>query len=486
MRKPLRQMKKLDKYSKTFSKLDISESMRNSLPKLKKFSQSSLKKNIGGLSWNPEGKVLDVVGTIVEANLPKSRLGMVTEIGSPGQTPIYAEVVGFKGQRSLLIPYSHMVGISSGASVKPQQLFDRIPVGDFLLGQVIDPFFKSLTQKKLKIPETSIYFPLERQAPNPMERQRIESFLPLGIRSIDGILTFGEGQRTGIFAGSGVGKSVLLGMIAKGGQADINVIGLIGERGREVREFLERDLGAEGLKKSIVVCVTSDQSPLMRLRAANMVTAIAEYFSGRGKKVLLMMDSLTRVAQAQREIGLAIGEPPTSKGYPPSVYSLLPRLLERCGPQAHGKGSISGLYTVLVDGDDFNDPIPDTARGILDGHINLSRSLAIKGHFPAIEINTSASRVMRDIVSKEHWKLALEFKELMGLYEENLDFINLGQYQIGTNPKLDRAIKLMPEIEKYLKQDVDDLTSPEQAISGLIAINKYQFEIDEQFSTAPQ
>jgi flagellum-specific ATP synthase len=455
------------------------------IPKLKKFSKGSLKKNLGSLSWTPEGKVLDVVGTIVEANLPKSKLGMVTEIETQGRKSIFAEVVGFKGERSLLIPYSHMAGICSGATVKPHQLFDQIPVGDFLLGKVIDPFFKSLTSAKLKIPDTCIHTPLERQAPNPMERQRIENSLPLGIRSIDGILTFGEGQRTGIFAGSGVGKSVLLGMIAKGGQADINVIGLIGERGREVREFLERDLGEEGLKKSIVVCVTSDQSPLMRLRAANMVTAIAEYFSSRGKKVLLMMDSLTRVAQAQREIGLAIGEPPTSKGYPPSVYSLLPRLLERCGPQAHGKGSISGLYTVLVDGDDFNDPIPDAARGILDGHINLSRTLASKGHFPAIEINTSASRVMRDIVSKEHWQLSLEFKELMGLYEENIDFINLGQYQFGTNPKLDRAIRLMPEIEKYLKQDVDDLTTPEEAITGLLTINKTHFEVEDPYSTAP-
>jgi flagellum-specific ATP synthase len=460
--------------------------MEVSLPKIKKFSKNSLKKNIGKISWIPEGKVLDVVGTIVEANLPKSKLGMVAEIESPSKQPVFAEVVGFKGDRSLLIPYSHLSGISSGASVKPHSLFDQIPVGDFLLGQVLDPFFKSLTSTKLKVPENATLAPLEKEAPNPMERQRIESQLPLGIRSLDGILTFGEGQRTGIFAGSGVGKSVLLGMIAKGGKADINVIGLIGERGREVREFLERDLGAEGLKKSIVVCVTSDQSPLMRLRAANMVTAIAEYFSGRGKKVLLMMDSLTRVAQAQREIGLAVGEPPTSKGYPPSVYSLLPRLLERCGPQAHGKGSISGLYTVLVDGDDFNDPIPDAARGILDGHINLSRDLATKGHFPAIEVNTSASRVMRDIVSKEHWQLSLELKELLGVYESNIDFIQLGQYQHGTNPKLDRAIKLMPEIEKYLRQDVDILTSPEEAISGLLKINKIPIESNDQFSSQTQ
>lgn len=454
-----------------------------SIPKIKKFSKSSLKKSIGSVTWTPEGKVLDVVGTIIEANLPKSKLGMVTEIEAPGRDPIFAEVVGFKGEKSLLIPYSNISGICSGASVKPHNLFDQIPVGDFLLGKVIDPFYKSLTSDKMKVPDTCLHVPLERKAPNPMERQRIDRQLPLGVRSIDSLLTFGEGQRTGIFAGSGVGKSVLLGMIAKGGKADINVIGLIGERGREVREFIERDLGEEGRRKSIVVCVTSDQSPLMRIRAANMVTAIAEYFSSRGKKVLLMMDSLTRVAQAQREIGLAVGEPPTSKGYPPSVYSLLPRLLERCGPQAQGKGSISGLYTVLVDGDDFNDPIPDAARGILDGHINLSRTLVEMGHYPAIEVNTSASRVMRDIVSKEHWNLAQEFRSLLGIYKENYDLINLGQYHMGANPKLDRAIKLMPEMEKFLQQSMDNLTTPEEAITGLLRLSKFNFESDQQYST---
>lgn len=451
------------------------------LPKIRKLEKSYLKKTLGSVSWTPEGKVIDVVGTIVEASLPKSCLGMMTEIEVSGKKTVFAEVVGFRGERSLLLPFSHMAGINSGANVKPHKLYDHIPVGDFLLGEVIDPFYKSLTSKKMKIPERCAHVPIEKSAPNPMDRQRIHDQLPLGIRSIDGILSFGEGQRVGIFAGSGVGKSVLLGMIAKGGKADINVIGLIGERGREVKEFLERDLGPEGLKKSIVVCVTSDQSPLMRLRAANMVTAIAEYFSGRGKKVLLMMDSLTRVAQAQREIGLAVGEPPTSKGYPPSVYSLLPRLLERCGPQAKGRGSISGLYTVLVEGDDFNDPIPDTARGILDGHINLSRTLAAKGHFPAIEVSTSASRVMRDVVSKEHWQLALELKELIGVYEENYDFVQLGQYHSGTNLKLDRAIKLMPEIERYLRQDVDELTTHEEAVSGLLQISAARVESSEDF-----
>jgi FliI/YscN family ATPase len=289
---------------------------------------------------------------------------------------------------------------------------------------------------------------------------------------MDSVLTFGEGQRVGIMAGSGVGKSVLMGMIARGSEADVNVIGLIGERGREVREFIERDLGVEGRRRSVVVCSTSDQSPLMRIRAAKATTAIAEAFSAQGKKVLLMMDSLTRVAMAQREIGLAIGEPPTTKGYPPSVFALIPRLLERCGPQIAGSGSISGLYTVLVDGDDFNDPIPDHVRSTLDGHINLSRSLAARGHFPAIEVNTSISRVMRDVVDDEHWQLASTMRALIGAYQENLDYINLGSYQSGTNPTLDAAIAYMPAIESFLKQDIKEHSTMDQALAGMRAIFK--------------
>jgi flagellum-specific ATP synthase len=292
-----------------------------------------------------------------------------------------------------------------------------------------------------------------------MTRSRIEKPLSLGIRAIDGLLTFGEGQRIGIMAGSGVGKSVLLGMIARGSAADINVIGLIGERGREVREFLERDLGPEGLARSVVVCVTGDQSPLMRIRAAKVVTSIAEYFSSRGKNVLMMMDSLTRVAMAQREIGLAVGEPPTTKGYPPSTFSLLPRLLERCGPQGPSEGCISGIYTVLVDGDDFNDPIPDAARSILDGHIQLSRSLAARGHFPAIDVGGSVSRVMHDIIDEDHWGLSQTFKTLMGTYQENFDYVQIGSYQSGTNPTLDVALQLMPQIEGFLKQGINELST---------------------------
>jgi flagellum-specific ATP synthase len=334
----------------------------------------------------------------------------------------------------------------------------------------VDPLIRPLIGDELGVPERAPLAPLEREAPNPMQRARVTNRLSLGIRAMDGLLTFGEGQRVGIMAGSGVGKSVLMGMIARGSAADVNVIGLIGERGREVREFIERDLGPEGLARSVVVCSTSDQSPLMRIRAAKATTAIAESFSMAGKRVLLMMDSLTRVAMAQREIGLAVKEPPTTKGYPPSVFSLLPRLLERCGPQAHGRGSISGLYTVLVDGDDFNEPIADAARSILDGHINLSRALAAKGHFPAIEVNTSISRVMHDIVDGEHWELAKTMRELIGTYNENYDLVQVGGYQPGTNPTLDVALTLMPSINSYLRQAINDRSSIDAAVDGIRAV----------------
>lgn len=444
------------------------------IPTVKKLRRLDLKDSMGSPYWDPQGKVIDVLGTIIEARLPQSRMGMVVDISYPGQSEtLLAEVVGFKGDRSLLLPYSSLSGISSGAVVTGQRMFDEVPVGDFLLGKVIDPFFRNLKgdgSEFIVPPENSHKISLDASAPNPMDRDRIERVMTLGIKAMDSLLTFGEGQRIGIFAGSGVGKSVLLGMIAKGSDTDINVIGLIGERGREVREFIERDLGEKGLARSVVVCVTSDKSPLMRIRAAKLVTAIAEHFSQKGKRVILMMDSLTRVAQAQREIGLAVGEPPTSKGYPPSVYSLLPRLLERCGPQAHGQGSISGLFTVLVDGDDFNDPIPDTVRGILDGHINLSRELASKGHFPAIEVTTSTSRVMRDIVSKEHWNLALAVRSIISLYQQNLDIIQIGAYQAGSNPQIDCAIALMPQIESFLKQDTESLTTMSDAIGGIMRV----------------
>jgi flagellum-specific ATP synthase len=421
------------------------------------------------INWDPRGKVCDVVGTVIEAFLPGSQLGTIVAIAIGGhQGEVLGEVVGFRGDRSLILPYNNLGGIAPGCAVTAIHRLDSVMVGEHLVGKVVDPMLQPLTGRLPQVdPSSCATVPLDRDAPNPMERQRIEHPLSLGIRAMDSLLTFGEGQRIGVMAGSGVGKSVLMGMIARGSSADINVIGLIGERGREVREFLERDLGPEGLARSVVVVVTGDQSPLMRLRGAKLTTAIAEYFASRGKRVLLMMDSLTRVAMAQREIGLAIGEPPTTKGYPPSTFSMLPRLLERCGPMPEGSGSISGFYTVLVDGDDFNDPIPDAARSILDGHINLSRTLAARGHFPAIDVPTSASRVMFDVVSKDHWALANKLRGLLGVYEENYDYIQIGTYQPGSNPQLDLAIQLMPQIQKFLKQDINELSTLDEALAGM-------------------
>jgi flagellum-specific ATP synthase len=419
---------------------------------MRTFDRRKLCRSMATIDWDPQGRVCDIVGTIIEAILPGASIGSIVAITAPvPQGHILAEVAGFRNERALLIPYSSVQGVAPGASVKGMKVLNQIVVGDHLLGRIIDPMMQPLFGTPLEGGEHGEVAPLEREAPNPMTRQRINKPFSLGIRAIDGLLTFGEGQRIGIMAGSGVGKSVMLGMMAKHSDADINVIGLIGERGREVREFIERDLGPEGLARSIVVVVTGDQSSLLRIRAAKVVTAIAEHFASKNKKVLLMMDSLTRVAMAQREIGLAVGEPPTTKGYPPSVFSLLPRLLERCGPQP--TGSISGLYTVLVDGDDFNEPIADAARGILDGQIVLSRTLAARHHFPAIEITNSISRVMHDIVDRDHQDTAAHIKMLLGVYQENFDYVQIGSYQAGTNPPLDEAIRLMPAIEKFLKQE---------------------------------
>lgn len=422
------------------------------------FSEKELKQSFKRVNWSCYGRVTEVVGTIVEAILPNCPLGTIVKINATIDRVILAEVVGFKSGKVLLLPYEELQGVAPGCQIYPLKSFSHIEVNDNLLGQVLDAFMQPIGQNVApKNPSSPTYtFPLDRKSPNPMERQRIASPLGLGVRAIDGLLTFGQGQRIGIMAGSGVGKSVLMGMVAENSDADVNVIALIGERGREVREFIERDLGPEGIKNSVVVAVTSDQSPLMRIRGAKVATSIAEYFSSQGKQVMLIMDSLTRVAMAQREIGNAIGEPPTTKGYTPSVFSLLPKILERAGPQAEGRGSISGIYTVLVDGDDFNDPVADCVRSILDGHINLSRDLAAKGHFPAIEIETSASRVMSDIASKKHLGLAKKIKELISVYNQNFDMVQMGVYTPGTNPILDEAIALMPAIDSYLRQDRDD------------------------------
>jgi len=435
---------------------------------LKSFSRDQLRRSMGVIDWEPRGKVCDVVGTVIEAYLPGIQIGTIVSISAPVPNGyLLAEVAGFRNDRVLLIPFSSVAGISPGSPVSAMKILGHIPAGDHLLGRVVDPMLNPLFGLPLDA-AASVDAPLEREAPNPMTRQRVDKPFGSGVRAIDGLLTFGEGQRVGIMAGSGVGKSVMLGMMARSSDADVNVIGLIGERGREVREFIERDLGPEGLARSVVVVVTSDQSPLLKIRAAKVVTAIAEHFASKNKKVLLMMDSLTRVAMAQREIGLAVGEPPTTKGYPPSVFSLLPRLLERCGTQS--RGSISGIYTVLVDGDDFNEPIADAARGILDGHIVLSRTLAARNHFPAIEVTASASRVMHDIVDRDHLDIANHMKSLLGVYQENYDYVQIGSYQAGSNPMLDEAIRLMPKIERYLKQDRNEATTLEKSLAHLNGI----------------
>ena len=444
------------------------------IPPLRQFKRKDLSPDQSLSPWKAEGKICDIIGNLIEARLPASRLGTVTEIDTGSvKERLYAEVVGFRKDKTLLLPYSELRGIQSGSMIREHSFSGHIHVGKGLLGKVLDPFMQPLVSGFQNYQSKMHLVPLDKAALNPMERRRITRPLNLGIRAIDGLLTMGAGQRLGIMAGSGVGKSVLMGMIARGSESDVNVIGLIGERGREVREFIEKELGEDGLKKSVVVVATGDQSPLMRIRAAKAVFSISEYFSSEGKNVLLMMDSLTRVAHAQREIGLAIGEAPTSKGYTPSVFSLLPRLLERSGPQQDGHGPISGLYTVLVDSDDFNDPLVDSARSILDGHIQLSRSLAAQGHFPAIDISNSVSRVMNDIVSKEHYELARQIKTLLACWEENLDFIQLGTYQEGINPLLDQAIKIMPLIRKFVRQPMDVLTSRGDIISGMTDIIRF-------------
>ncbi len=448
---------------------------------IRKFDKTSLADSFRGVRFESFGKITDIKGHVIEAHLPKTPIGTVVTIGLPPPMssglaaaeyqPILGEVIGFRDEYKVtILPYGSISGIAPGCPVRIGDVWNRIPVHEKLLGRVLGPMLNPLDGLPPIDFTDSATYPVDREAPNPMSRSRIHKPMALGVRAIDGLLTFGEGQRIGIMAGAGVGKSVLLGMIARNTAADINVIGLIGERGREVREFIERDLGPEGLKRSVVIVTTSDQSPLLRVRAAKVVTAISEGFSACGKSVLLFMDSLTRVAMAQREIGQARQETPTSKGYTTSVFSLLPALLERCGPQSAGHGSISGIYTVLVDGDDFNDPIPDAARSILDGQIQLSRALANKGHFPAIDLSSSLSRVMNDIISEEHRELALTVRSLLGTYKENQDYVQIGAYQSGTNPTLDAAISLMPSIDRFLRQGVSESSLFDSTLQGLANI----------------
>ncbi len=414
------------------------------------------------------GRVAKIVGLTIESIGPHVTVGEACLISSSDKSKrVLAEVVGFKDNRILLMPLDDMEGIGPGSHVESIGHQLQVSVSEKLLGRVLDGLGKPIDG--LGPLYTDELYNIESEAPDPLTRNRIEDILPIGVKAIDGILTVGKGQRVGIFAGSGVGKSTLLGMIAKNTKADINVIALIGERGREVREFLERDLGPEGLKRSVVVVSTSDKPAMVRQKAAKTATAIAEYFRDRGRNVLLMMDSLTRFSMAQREIGLAIGEPPVSRGYTPSVFAVMPKLLERAGNS--DVGSITALYTVLVDGDDMNEPITDTARGILDGHIVLSRKLANKNHYPAIDILQSVSRVMNEVVTKDHKSSANYLRSIVATYRDAEDLINIGAYSKGSNPDIDEAIKKIRDVNNFLTQDVDEVFGVAEVESTLNQIH---------------
>ncbi len=402
------------------------------------------------------GKVVKIVGLTIESVGPDAKLNDLCRIiiDKNSGTSILAEVVGFRDKRLLLMPFESVEGIGVGCIVENTGHPLSVLVGDELLGHTLDGVGRPTDLAEFEELDLKYEYPVEAAPPDPMSRKIIDEVLPLGVKAVDALITVGKGQRLGIFAGSGVGKSTLMGMFARNTKADINVIGLIGERGREVREFIERDLGEEGMKRSIVVVATSDKPALIRSKAAKTATAIAEYFRDQGKDVLLMMDSLTRFSMAQREIGLASGEPPVTRGYPPSVYSEMPKLLERAGNSE--KGSITGLYTVLVDGDDFNEPITDTARSILDGHIMLSRKLGHKNHYPAIDVLQSISRVMSSIAAKEHKELAGKLKNVMATYNEAEDLINIGAYKSGSNPDIDYAIRKIRDVNAFLRQATDE------------------------------
>lgn len=412
-----------------------------------------------------EGTVKQVIGLTIEVQGVKAFVGELCTIYNLENQPIKCEVVGFREDAVLLMPLGELIGISPGCRVVPERRPLEVRCSDDLLGKILDGLGNPLQGDEIFQWEG---YPLENQPPDPLTRRRITEILPTGVRAIDGFLTVGEGQRIGIFAGSGVGKSTTLGMIAREAEADINVISLIGERGREVLEFIEKDLGPEGMKKSIVVCATSDKPALIRIKGALTATAIAEYFRDKGKKVILMMDSVTRFAMAQREVGLAIGEPPAQKGYTPSVFAKLPKLMER--PGTSDKGSITAFYTVLVDGDDFNEPIADAVRGILDGHIVLSRALAHKNHYPAIDILNSISRLMPSIATDIHKEAASMGRDLLATYKDAEDLINLGAYVKGSNKKIDLSIQYNDRLNGYLKQGIEEKSDFNTSLEKLISM----------------
>lgn len=412
------------------------------------------------------GAVCQVIGLTIEANGPVVEMGdLCFLLPRHGRKKIPAEVVGFRDKKVILMPLGDLTGIGPGSKVVAAEKKFTVPVGPGLLGRVLSGLGEPIDGKGHLSPIEGTY-PVHNNPPNPLTRRRIRQVLPIGVRAIDGLLTLGRGQRMGIFAGSGVGKSTLLGMVARNTAADINVIALVGERGREVREFLERDLGDEGLAHSVVVVATSDQPALVRLKAAYVATAIAEYFRDLGKDVLLLMDSVTRFCMAQREVGLAIGEPPVSRGYTPSVFAILPKLLERAGNSE--KGSITGLYTVLVDGDDLTEPVTDTVRGILDGHIVLSRKLANNNHFPAIDVLSSISRLMTEITPPKQRDAAGKLRGVLAAYQEAEDLIRIGAYQAGTSPQTDFAIANIPRVLQFLQQDISEKVTYMETIEQLL------------------
>ncbi|WP_203246584.1 flagellar protein export ATPase FliI [Sporosarcina beigongshangi] len=416
------------------------------------------------------GRVARVVGLMIESQGPESSIGDVCLIhlntSSKGDSIIKAEVVGFREEIVILMPYMNVRDISSGCLVEGTGKPLEVKVGMNLIGKVLDSMGNLIDKSPLPKGLTTVR--TEQDPPNALTRPPIDEKLSVGVKAIDGMLTVGNGQRVGIFAGSGVGKSTLLGMIARNTTADINIIALIGERGREVREFIERDLGPEGMKKTIVVAATSDQPALMRIKGAYTATAIAEYFRDKGMNVMLMMDSVTRIAMAQREIGLAVGEPPATRGYTPSVFAILPKILERTGTNEHG--AITAFYTVLVDGDDMNEPIADAVRGILDGHIVLDRTLANRGQYPAINVLKSVSRLMNHIADPEHVKAAERLRDLYYTYSKSEDLINIGAYKRGTSKEIDQAIEYEPLITNYLKQGFRDNISMADSIEELISL----------------
>lgn len=413
------------------------------------------------------GKVTQIIGLIIESDGPKASIGDLCYIYNDlNEKPMWAEVVGFKTKKLLLMPLGSMDGLRPGAIVTNTGAPMQIKVGPQLIGRVLDGLGQPIDS--LGDINTETTYSTHAEIINPLNRQLIRTPLSLGIRAIDGFITAGKGQRLGVFAGSGVGKSTTLAMMAKNTNADLNVIALIGERGREVREFIESTLGPEGMKRSIVVVATSEQPSLVKIKAGFVATAIAEYFRDQGKDVLFMLDSVTRIAMAQREVGLAVGEPPATRGYTPSVFALMPKLLERAGSNEFG--TITGLYTVLVEGDDFNEPISDTARSILDGHIMLSRDLAHKNHYPAVDVLESISRVMKEVTTKEHIKAAGKIRNLLAAYKKNEDLINIGAYVNGSDPVTDKAIKYMNEINSFLQQSIDEKTAYDETIDKLISL----------------